>query len=377
MKMKYLFLVMAAFFFLGCEDEDTIVPTAEDEMFYIFPQGNHSYDSTLVSWRDRYGIFALYDYNVDDLFWNATGWLGWTGETGNATHGNLEVVPADTNYIEPLLDMIYTQFLSSYDDELLREYFPLKIFLCQDLNYISSYLADIVDGEYVYALDTTRLNITSGYGCVAINGASSYFWEELPEEQHQDSIFSFYMDMNLWFLETLLDNDAIEYPIEEFAAVSADFYDVTGNDGRYGSWGAGYASYPIGEERFEKGFLNFRVVSQEDLEAKVEYDWEGYWYMVLNVPMDSLTAEPYAYWEAPAEPPTSFAGINWDCYYFGLQSNTYTPYPTNFKGILNPKRDKYGRCMEKYMIIVNWLQDEVGFDLDPIRYPDGKPAGAE
>ena len=99
----------------------------------------------------------------------------------------------------------------------------------------------------------------------------------------------------------------------------------------------------------------------------------------MNIPMDSLMAdEPYGYWD-PETPPEkyNFSSIDMKAYNFMYETNYGNPYPSNFKGILNPKRDKYGRCMEKYMIIVNWLQDEVGFDLDPIRYPDGKPEGTE
>lgn len=379
MKMKYLFVFLAFVGFVGCADDDeNLTPTPGEEVFYTLPQGNHDYDQKLVEWRDKYDVYVLYKYDVNDIYWSGTTWLGWNGEWGYGTNGHMDITLPDTNYVGQMVDLLDEIFFSSREDQadLVKEYVPKRIFICSTMNYLNGWTDQTTLEDHI---DTTEYNFYTGYGSLVVSGANRGFWDELSEEERQDSIDDLTMQMNTWYLETLLDNDAIEYPIEEFAAVSADSYDAV-SDGRYGIYQAVFSSGLFGEERFEHGFIHRDVVSKAELEDKIEFDWNGYWYMVMNVPMDSLTAEPYAYWD-PETPPTSYnfgsipGGMN--AYNFMYEDNWGNPYPSNFKGVLNPKRDKYGRCMEKYMIIVNWLQDEVGFDLDPIRYPDGKPAGAE
>ena len=375
MKLRYLFALLAFCGFIGCaDDNEDLKPSPGLEWFYELPQGNHDYDKKIVEWRDKYGVYVLYDYDVNDIYWSGTSWIGWNGEWGYGTNGTLDVTLPDTNYVGQMVDLLDEIFFSSRENqtEMVTEYVPKRIFICSTANTLNGWTDNTTGEDFI---DTTNNQFYTGYGSLIVAGANRGFWEDLSEEKRQDSIDDLTWEMNLWYLETLLGDNAIEYPLEEFAAVSADYYDYTGNDGRYGTWGTGWSSRIIGEERFEKGFLNSYTNTQANLEAKIQYDWDSYWYMVMNVPMDSLTnPEPYAYWEAPAEPPTSFAGIDWTAQSFGCSNQQFL---SNYKGVLSEKRDKYGLCMQKYMIIVNWLQNEVGFNLDMIRYPDGRPESAE
>ena len=380
MKLRYLFVMLAFCGFIGCaDDNEDLKPSPGLEWFYELPQGNHEYDKKIVEWRDKYGVYVLYNYDVNDVYWSGTSWIGWNGQWGYGTNGTLDVTLPDTNYVGQMVDLLDEIFFSSRENqaEMVTEYVPKRIFICSTANTLDGWTDNTTGEDFI---DTTSNQFYTGYGSLIVAGANRDFWEDLSEEKRQDSIDDLTWAMNLWYLETLLGDNAIEYPLEEFAAVSADYYGVT-TDGRYGVYGSTLTTKLLGEQRFELGFLHVDIPRKETLEDQIAFDWECYWNMVMNVPMDSLTdPEPYAYWN-PETPPDryNFAGIEggMNAYNFMYDNRYGEPVLSNYKGVLSKKRDANGLCMQKYMIIVNWLQDEVGFNLDMIRYPNGRPDGAE
>ena len=152
MKYNYLLLLFLAAFFVGCSDDDEdITPTQEDEMFYLLPQGNHDYDKTIVSWRDNYGFYAVYRFDIGDMYWNNTSWQEYMGPLVEDT-GDLYAVQGDTTddrYIGRLVEMIDTYFLKNYKDEWLKECMPLRVFLCSQLGGITSVQAEDGTGTII------------------------------------------------------------------------------------------------------------------------------------------------------------------------------------------------------------------------------------
>ena len=70
--MRYfLIIILGLFLWTGCNDDDEkLTPSTEPEFRYVLPQGNHDYDTKIVSWYEDCGIYFLYKFEDKDVYYN-------------------------------------------------------------------------------------------------------------------------------------------------------------------------------------------------------------------------------------------------------------------------------------------------------------------
>ena len=70
--MRYfLIIILGLFLWTGCNDDDEkLTPSTEPEFRYVLPQGDHDYDTKIVSWYEDCGIYFLYKFENKDVYYN-------------------------------------------------------------------------------------------------------------------------------------------------------------------------------------------------------------------------------------------------------------------------------------------------------------------
>lgn len=139
---------------VGCNQEEDIVPTEGNEMEFILPQGNHDYDSEMVAFYEQYGVLPVYLFEKKDLYWN------------NTVQEDVVGLAGDPEYVGEVWDFSRHIFFDVYPDSLLRDYLPLKFFICSSLQEITK-TGDGDKGTEVYA--------RQGYDYFAVNYAGESF----------------------------------------------------------------------------------------------------------------------------------------------------------------------------------------------------------
>ncbi|WP_148375441.1 MULTISPECIES: hypothetical protein [Butyricimonas] len=341
MKFRYLFsIVLAAALFAGCYDEDEIVPTEGEEQMYVLPQGNHDYDKDIVKWYEDYGFYTIYDYNIGDLYWANTGWDELVAPN---IGGRYVAKQADPAYVGPVLKLFKEFFLDYYSDERLKKYMPLKVFLCSELwEWKTGWAA---------REDSTRLWMHSGYDNIAINGASVEI-DTIGEAMKTE----FMRDMNWYFINKLINAGEVVAP-ESFKKVSSYVASTYNNQ-----WFPPVNDFTAGQvfgatqSLFRDGYLNIQTVKSDLSKEQCQLnDFYYYVEMVMSYSLAELEQEE-AYWDQ--------------------KGRGYNGTDIDFRGILYEKR-AFTKVRQKYDILVNYIQDELGINLDRIRFPERFVTGEE
>lgn len=329
MKFVYLLFVIAAF--CSCYDEKDIVPTEGLEKMYVLPQGgNAEYDKEIVKWYEKHGFYTVYDFIPEDVYWADMNWDGFTGVP--AASGSLEVTKGDPKYIGPLLEMFKEFFLDYYTDEQLA-CMPLKVFLCSELNS-----RGWDNGEPAEEVD--RLWIWRGYDYFALNGASKEESENFTESDKTE----FMRNINREFFKILLKCGKMPIP-EEFTAVSryVDYGQRPPYSDEYDKGGVNQTN------PFAQGYLNMHTAEKVYPTATMKYrDFVFYLDLVMSYSWAELS-------EGEGQ---------WDDDYNNMNQDYM-----NYRGLLNPD---YGfeRILQKYNIVVKYIEEELGVNLDRIRFPE-------
>lgn len=334
MKFRYLyFIAFAAGALSACYTEDPIVPTEGDEHIYSLPQGNHEYDKEIVEWYRKYGFYTVYDYPLGDLYWAN---INWDEKLKPGLGGQLVAKQADQAYVGQLLALFKEFFLDHYPDEWLKECMPLKIFLCSELDDVA--WAGPASSEFG---ERTRLPIHRGYDNIAINGANQGI-ETMSETMKTE----FMKEMNKEFLHILQEKGKLVMP-EAFGKVS--LY----------SWNSSFVALPspsltqdpFAQNIFKEGYLNAQTIKS------------GY-------SKDLAKSNDFYYWLDLA---MSYSIANLESETAGWKrSDQLGAYYFNYNGILHPKRG-WTKARKKYDIIVDYIQNDLGINLDRIRYPERFP----
>ena len=136
MKRKiYFYMILLSWLLcaVACYDEKELSPSGIISS-YLVPQGEHDYDDVIVEYYNKYGSCLLYKFTDKDTYWTPSGWMnGVLGVDG--TNGYL-VTPADEKYVGEQLDVIEKLWFSSYSDEFLKEFLPVKIMLCSEIDSV-------------------------------------------------------------------------------------------------------------------------------------------------------------------------------------------------------------------------------------------------
>lgn len=235
----------------SCDEEEKLNPSEEDIYGYFVPQGDHEYDATIVDWKNRYNIFALYKWIPKDYYWSPTGWTEFIpSEEGDplAGTGNRSARMADENYVGQQLDLIDNQFLTFYSDTTLRRCLPLKIILCDSIEWVNG-----IDGSRGF------MNVDSYFDLLAFSWGTEKVLSMTTEQKNQ-----FRIDAHQTFLERLIKNGKIVKK-EQFFKLG-DYSTSVSNRDMYG-----------------RGFIKSGT--------SADNDWENYVMAIISTPYEDLIAE--------------------------------------------------------------------------------------
>lgn len=365
MKTRYWLcvLVIGVTGWLGCSDDDEkLTPSDIAEYELKIPQGNHDYDTKIVDFYNRTGVYVLYKYSDAEIYYNGDnnwgivyadttystgtmslggdyyvedgvlyslygGEIGPLGEklyqengtwhrytldgdkifyegTALAWQGSYRVSEADEAYAGKQFELLGELFLDLYTDEMLREAMLLKVLLGQKLEYRSG--TRFIQENYRVNFN----NLIFNYGNQVI--------DDLTVSQKK----TIKSELNLWFLS---DRIIPLVSLDDFYA-EADYY-----------WAGGTtSSRPTEAASYGLGFV-MRPSTSISLTDIQRYDWRSYLTMIINNPYETLAAEP----------------VNGD-----YNERDYT-------GILHEKKDKNGKIRKRYDILVNAFK-RIGVDLQAI-----------
>lgn len=116
--MRRYFVLLASFLmvFTACRKEKILTPSV-DVPGYTLPQGNHSYDDSIVKFYQKYNCYILYRFTHADFAYNYT-----TMRPDSAFSAN----PA---YIGNALRFFYDQLVTLYPESFLKKTLPFKVLL--------------------------------------------------------------------------------------------------------------------------------------------------------------------------------------------------------------------------------------------------------
>ncbi|MGN7824207.1 hypothetical protein ACTJJB_29050 [Chitinophaga sp. 22536] len=116
MRRYYLLLAFILMTLMACRKEAILTSPAEVPG-YTLPQGNHSYDDSIVQFYKKYNCYILYRFTHADFAYNYTNM-----REDSAFNAN----PA---YIGYSLRFVYDQLILQYPDTFLQKTLPFKILL--------------------------------------------------------------------------------------------------------------------------------------------------------------------------------------------------------------------------------------------------------
>ena len=361
MKTRFLLYILAigVFGWLGCSDDDEkLTPSDLDEYELIIPQGNHDYDTKIVDFYNRTGVYMLYKFTDREVFFNVNNaWRKYYEDTLSITmyytlgefywlegdvlynaqgvvaplgisykdglqweavlegnqvtvtnqylgwNGDYVVNEADEAYVGEQLNLLDDLLLGFYLDSVLRKVMPLKILLSQDLKKRNS-------GSGARLGDISHVSIFNSlivsYGNEAI--------ESLTLSQKK----TFKADLNFWLLTERM---------EPFVSHD-EFYSVSDYSG------LGTSTAPSTAQYYELGFLGSKTGGRLSTPAA---DLQAYIWIIISTPYEILTVEP--------------------------ASDTYNG--TDYTGILHEKKDKKGLIRQKYDLLIREFGKQ-GVDLQAI-----------
>jgi len=205
--MKTLNIHITAFLLVltmaGCvKKEGTLPPGEEPENVYgdhTLPQGDHAYDADIVAFYKKYNTLILYKYKSRDIYWNVNRSIEpYYDEPTNYTSSGYLYTPPDENYIQPLLELMNTQFFNYFPDELLKKNLPRKIYLMDKYMYVSFGTGRPEQQAKTYYKGAL------GFDYLAVTGASPDIINITPAQKR-----AFRGDLTYLFLQQLVNNGTI------------------------------------------------------------------------------------------------------------------------------------------------------------------------
>ena len=308
MRLRYILGVLGLFLWVGCYEEDDIVPREEGEMAYSLPQGNHDYDVEILQYFEDYGFYPLYIFDERDLYWNNTDWIGAIDQAG------LIGACADTVYVGKIWDMCKNLFFNHYPGELLED-MPMKFLMCSRLDYRQY-------NKRTYEYDTVNRHAYSGYDYLAVN----YGGKTIDTLSRRQKMY-FQQTLNTLFLQREYDRGKFEIP-EAFSSVCDYVYT--------------YLSQSTGNY-FGLGYVRWDVLVNNNKEESISNDFRSFLELAAT-PLELLEDEPQPI------------------------GDYYSDYYVNMDGVLNEDRDTSGKIRQKYEILMDYLKD-CGIDTERLQYP--------
>ena len=315
MKWSYFYieLLFLSILTVSCYDEKDLEPS-NIVSSYSVPQGTHDYDDVIVDIYDQYSSCLLYKFTDKDTYWTPSGWMnGSLGEEG--TNGYI-VTPADENYVGQQVDLLQNAWFSFYSDEFLKEFLPVKIMLCSNIDSVYAEY-DFSEGfKVIYK--GKGVNAWYNYDNICV----SYGNETVIQMTKEDTL-AFRSSISRTFIESMIGRGKTS-PTKEFEEVT-----------NYKTDGINSMS-PV-----ELWKLGVPCASLKTYSVSVETDWTSFLMMMITFSEEFLTRTPE---------------------YF----NEWDHSMANWDGILNPAKDVNGLLKKRYDMVRDYFIENYNMDLQKI-----------
>jgi len=316
MKLQLLFLFAILLLLPSCYQEEDI-EAVKGTPRYIIEDSSDPLDHEIYEIFRRTGVYVLYDYTLYDYLWDL-------GSLNNST--NRLTLQTDRTVLLEGVKYLKKVLMDFYSDDFMQKFFPLKIFLAANIdNASTSAVEDLESGagrEYL-ALGKIRAGEipSTAEGLLKAKGElNAYLWSNV-----------------------MIKNGLLTLP-EAFEEVSSALY--TKNFG----YAKGYTTdnplwYPTDAELMAEGF------------------WDVDPYNSLNNPypriLDPITGRPVTATGAPAT--------------YNMMPNYVNDLNMWIAKITTMSREEilaiignYEKMMFKYNILINSVQEQLGFDLQAV-----------
>ena len=316
MKRNYFYIVLLLHMFLvvACYDEKELSPSGITSSYSV-PQGEHDYDDVIVEYYRKYGSCLLYKFTDKDTYWTPSGWMN--GVLGESGKDGYIITPADENYVGKQLEVIQDLWFDFYSDEFLKEFLPVKIMLCSQID--SVYISwDFSSFPFVQLGIGEKVNAWYNYDNICV----SYGNEAVISMTKADSL-AFKNKINSIFVESMIGRGETA-PTKDFEEGAN--YNINSSD-MYSAaklWAAGIPSY-----------------NTSSYTISAEYDWKNFMLMMLLCPEEFLTRVPEF-------------------------NNDWDMTSANWDGILNPVKDVNGLLKKRYDIVRNYFKENYNMDLQKV-----------
>jgi hypothetical protein len=228
-----LFMILLS----SCYKEPRLTPGTAD-ILYTLPQGDHPYDNEILDFYNTYGTFILYKWTTADFQYAVTGPLS----------QQLQVFPADTNYVQQGLNFLHANLLDLYPDSFLKQTLPWRILLGSEIDSIMTVnsntllTAPVVDtvrntsatsvsGQHqisLFQVDSVMPNLTPAQVAQARGWLNRAYWQqatsnnvvEIPPAFDSVTNYQNVDDQNYVSMGVLYFHDDLS-----FATPSTDFID--------------------------------------------------------------------------------------------------------------------------------------------------------
>ena len=311
-KSIYIGLLLLLIFAAACYDEKDLKPSGVTSSYSV-PQGTRDYDDAIVDIYNRYGVYLLYKYTDKDTYWTPSGWMdGALGETGKSGY---IIAPVDENYVGEQVELIQDAWFDTYSDEFLKEFLPIKIMLCSDID--SVYMVwDFSSYPFKQVYEGKKVKAWYNYDNICV----SYGSEAVTQMTKADSL-AFRHKMNQTLIESMIGRKK-SVPLKEFEEIT-----------NYQTDNINYMS--------ASNLWKLGVPRSVSYNVTVENDWKSFLLMMVTFSEEFLTRTPEY-------------NSDWD----------YTMQ--NWDGILNPVKDVNGLLKKRYDIVRNYFIENYNMDLQKI-----------
>lgn len=150
--MRIYFLIVAIALMSACKKEAALTPS-EPQTVQLLPQGNSSYDDSIMACYNQYNTYILYRFTQGDYAYNYI-----NRKKDSAFNAN----PA---YISPVLRAVYDNIINFFPEPFLKRTMPYKILLASYIGAGATRSATGYDATYATLTigwaDSTLLNLAS------------------------------------------------------------------------------------------------------------------------------------------------------------------------------------------------------------------------
>jgi len=195
----------------ACKKEAALTPSTGN-IGYVLPQGNNSYDTTILNYYKKYGCYLLYKFTGKDTYWTPTGWKNAYTDTASVAHTGYVAQQATEAYVSKQLSLINKLWFSYYSDKFLKDFLPAKIMLSSTVD--SGYIGFVSTPTFHTVLLTKAVAAWYNYDNICVNNARAV----IDSMSARDSI-TYLGKVNLVFMQSIAGRN-LANPTSDFASAT-------------------------------------------------------------------------------------------------------------------------------------------------------------